>query len=264
MGISKKIILLFLIAFIFKNYSSECRLNQLIFSNQTLNSPLNNIEITQLNQSLTNKILSSCKHLIPSSMLALCNKFKKPYLFLLKSEALALTYIICINSCEHNSNLIETILSPESLSLFITNSAPSIADGLIHAITETGCKNSTTQLQKIIGSTSIAFVSLNLICSDCFNNIPDVIKKLITSSASTSSINLIQNKFNIVPKISSLKKPIVLASIATSLFACSYFYDSFDSENIISLVPNVVSLIEKSVLYTYAYRLGKNILNKAK
>lgn len=225
----------------------------------------NKLEIIRPIKKISDQIIAMSKNLMPNALTSVCNVFNNPYILLIKGEALALSYLICVHTCEHHTNITESLFSPESIAKFFKNATPSLLEGCMYAAGETAYTNLNGMTQQVAGPAAIALISLNFVCTDCYNSkLPETAKSLITSVANTYTVDLIskpiKDKINI-----TLKNPIVIASIISAgLVSGTLIYNYYELENITRLVPTIISMIEQSVFYTYAYRFSKNCIKSLK
>jgi hypothetical protein len=241
---------------------------KVIVDTSVLGIPGSKLEIIQPIKTLSDQIFCTAKNLVPSSMVSLFSAINNPYILLITSEALAFTYILCVNSCDHNTSLVQSFFSPESIAKFIQSSAPFLIDGLAYASGEALYQNFNRTVQKIVGPTAFGLISLNFVCQDCFDaKLPTAAKGLLTAVATPSSLNLIQNKIEEKKESLSsiIKNPIVIGTaIVAGVATCTYIYNSFESQDFSSLIPSIVTVIKQSLLYNCAYKISKGFLQSLK
>ncbi|MDR3647119.1 MAG: hypothetical protein P4L22_06270 [Candidatus Babeliales bacterium] len=224
------------------------------------------LEIIQPVKTLSNQIVAAAKNVMPNAMTSLCSVFNNPYVLLIKSQALALTYIIYVNSCDHQTNLISSIFSPDAVGKFIQSAAPYLIEGCVYAAGEAAYKKSNAVVQKRAGAGAVALICLDFVCQDCYKaKLPEAAKTLLTAVATSGTLDLIQNKVEKKKEDikSFVKKPIVIGTLITAgLLTCTYLYNSFDTENIPTLIPSIITMVEQSLFYNCAYKFSKQILSK--
>lgn len=217
----------------------------------------------------TGKLVTASKTCIPSASTFMCGLLRHPYKLLLQSEAVGLTYVICMKSCEHSTPLLKAIMSPLSSKKLLLDSGKVALDAASYSLGEVTYNNiKDVQTRKLIGNGSIVIVFANLLCQQCCDTyLPEAGSCLLSGLAISRGLEMLKDysaKTTDPTKkesrfMSLIKNPIVIGTVALGGLAISAYCADIKNTNLNEIIPNVASTIQQSVIYAYGLRLSKTI-----
>jgi len=220
---------------------------------------------------LKEKLLNTLRNWIASGSSSLCNLINKPYVLLIGGETLIFIYIQTTNSYNNVTPLLKPILDSSTTGDFLKYLSHLGLEGISYGAGRTSFEliKREADLKQIVGNAAIIMTWLDLTCSSLFNfGLPVFPKYVIKGIAAGRIIDFVTNKENrknIKEKILiNLKKPTIICTlILATTTAGLILYNVFANHDMHFTVPDVATIVEQGVLSTYAFRIGKSIIENS-